>query len=171
MSLNKGLIKSLLVVVIIALFLSGCQKPDVVRDSKGVEPLTTVFVSCDRPYSLKQDCSFWEGASREITIGKWHLKIAGSADGRVVMVMPTIGDVIQAAATDGMLEGLGLWTQEHNFVTWQANFYYRMIKRELNKKGITVTKAIPLVTGRDVDGYILELDGDGYSMIKKMSDH
>ena len=80
------------------------------------------------------------------------MKISGSADGRVVLVMPTDttihafrGDTSQASAK-ATLEAV-----EH-----------------LESHGVTTERQIPVVTAGETLGNALELDQDGYSLLMRI---
>ena len=50
-----------------------------------------------------------------------------------------------------------------------ANTAYSAVKGVLDQSGIAVkrTQAVKGVFGLDILGYVIELDGDGYSVLKK----
>jgi hypothetical protein len=43
--------------------------------------------TCKSPYLLEQDCSMWNGAKRLIEINGYRLRIAGTNDGKAVLIM------------------------------------------------------------------------------------
>ena len=81
-----------------------------------------------------------------IKIKEKKIKVAGSDDGRIVVVMD------KAFAGD-----------ESIFACFE------LVREELRLKGISVLKVVKLVTRGKVRGCILELDGDGYSIVKNYS--
>ena len=77
------------------------------------------------------------------------MKIAGSNDGKVVLIMNMQERFIDDASALACLE---------------------LVRNELLAKGgITVLKAINVMWARKVRGFFLELDGDGYSFLRNYS--
>jgi len=110
------------------------------------DELSTISVTCNKPYKIGQDCSIWGGAKRTIKIKERKIRVAGSDDGMIILVMdkPFAGD-------------------ESVFTCFE------LIREELLSKGISVLKVVKMVTRGKVRGCILELDGDGYSILKNYS--
>ena len=137
------------------------RAPYVVDEAVGMETLSTLKVSCKKPYQLDQDCSLWNGATRKIEIEGIPARIAGSEDGKQILVMdgnPYLNAFKQSVSfTDKDYHSEGF------------NSGYDAIKHALTLKKIIILKVVPLVTFDRVDGYILELDKDGYSLLKEYS--
>ena len=131
----------------------ACQTPNYVPDAQGAKSISIASLSCSKPYELSQDCSTWDGASREIEIGDFRMKVAGSADGRVVLLMgpSPIGDSAR---------------QTHGDVT---NFAYEDVKRELAGAGIAIVKVEPVASLGQLMGYAVHADGDAYAVLKAHS--
>jgi hypothetical protein len=123
--------------VVAVLILAGCASPS---PSDLRSEIPGLWMTCNRPYQLTQDCSIWSGATREIEINGVQMKISGTADGRVVVVMPTDatthafrGDLDQASA--------------------KATFE---VVTRLESHGVTIERQIPVVTSGEAVGNALE---------------
>ncbi len=109
------------------------------------EIISAVTMTCDNPYPLGQDC-LKKRPNRTIRIGDQEMKIAGSSDGKVVLIMNMQELFIDDASALACLE---------------------LVRNELlTKGGITVQKAVNVMFDRKIRGFFLELDGDGYSFLK-----
>ncbi|MDJ0852556.1 MAG: hypothetical protein QNK04_29660 [Myxococcota bacterium] len=125
--------------------------PLVVDDAQGVEPVSGMSAGCSKPFELERDCSIWDGANREILIESTEIKVAGSEDGRhVLMMAPSL--------VGGSFKG-----QDH--LTNETNRRYHLVKGVLASRDIAVIRVIPMVQSGAVVGYFLELDGDGYEVL------
>lgn len=103
-------------------------------------------LTCNKPYKFEQDCSFWSGAKRFIKIKERKIKVAGSDDGKIILV------------------------EDKLFTNNESMFAcFELVREELQSKGISVVKVIKVMTMNRVWGCILELDGDGYSILKNYS--
>jgi hypothetical protein len=112
------------------------------------EIISAVTMTCDKPYQLGQDCSK-KRPNRIIRIGDQQMKIAGSDDGKVVLIMHM---------------------QERFIDDASALACFELVKNELLAKGgITVLKSVNVMWARKIRGFFLELDGDGYSFLKNYS--
>ncbi len=112
------------------------------------EIISAVTMTCDNPYQLGQDCSK-KRPNRTIRIGDQEMKIAGSNDGKVVLIMNM---------------------QERFIDDASALACFELVRNELLAKGgITVQKAVNVMWARKIRGFFLELDGDGYSFLKNYS--
>jgi hypothetical protein len=110
------------------------------------EELSGIAVTCNKPYKIGQDCSIWSGAKRTIKIKERNIKVAGSDDGKIVLVMDK------------------LFADEESMFSC-----FELVKEELLSNGIKIVRVIKLVTAGKVKGCILELDGDGYSILRNYS--
>ena len=133
--------------------LSGCMSTALVTDANGNESISTLWMTCSNPYVLTQNCSAWNGAAKEIEINGFEINIAGSENGKVVLVMDSdwlsnvLGDVFT------------LNSPTHSEAT---NTSFDVIKNVLKEKGIVLKKVIPVQSSGNIDGYIVELGSDGY---------
>lgn len=112
------------------------------------EIISAIKMTCDKPYQLGQDCSK-KRPNRIIRIVNQQMKIAGSFDGKVVLIMNM---------------------QERFNDDESALACLELVKNELHAKGgITVLKSVNVMWARKIRGFFLELDGDGYSFLKNYS--
>ncbi len=98
--------------------------------------LSMMQVSCSRPVKLEQDCSGFAGAKKRIKIDSIRTSIAGSKDGKVVLVM--YGDPTQ------MVE---------------------RIKKVADRNQIQIEQATRFGFNNKTEGYILYTNGDLYSLL------
>jgi hypothetical protein len=97
---------------------------------------------------LKQDCSKIIGATRHIIIDEIELRIAGSADGRVLFVMskPTLSPDTQALKRG-------------------AN----AVKNFLLSKGVVIIESKAIYGDNIIVGYHYTFNVDGYSYLKALT--
>lgn len=111
------------------------------------EIISAIKMTCDKPYKLGQDCSRSE-AKRTVWIEKQEMKIAGSDDGKIVFIMGHERYIDDASAL-ACLE---------------------LVRNELLAKGgITILKVVNVMRLGRIKGFVLELDGDGYSILRNYS--
>jgi hypothetical protein len=114
-----------------------------------VEPMDFEVVSCES-LSLTRKCSDRRGGARKKKkMGGLSLRLAGSEDGRILLVMPV--DIASAYAQGN--------------VTEESNDRFEAVTEELEPHGITATRATPLVTRGSIVGYRIEFDGDAWSAL------
>jgi hypothetical protein len=104
--------------------------------------------TCKNPYLLTQSCNLWSGAGRAVTVGGEKLKIAGSADGRIVLV-----------------RGARLIPRAP--VSSTGSVQYEAVKRALRTSGVGILRQRDMVSAGTTVGFFLELDGDGYSVLAR----
>lgn len=107
------------------------------------DSISYTSATCRRPYSLTQDCSNWTGPKRAIEIYGIKANISGSSDGKVAFFI---------------LDGSG-----------SSEVCLEKVTSEFEKNNIKILRTIKLTKWGAVKGYFLELDGDGYSILKKYS--
>jgi hypothetical protein len=112
----------------------------------GTATVSLASLTCKKPFVLERDCSFWLGPTRRIEVRGVALKVAGSADGRTIALKSTS--------------------------LWETRFPhegYAAVEAELRSHDIRIRKVTTIETFDEVNGYILELDGDGYSVLEDLS--
>ena len=139
--------------VALVVCVSGCASPRVARDARGIKPLGTLTMSCSRPYKLVRDCSNFSGAKKRVLLEGLPLSMAGSDDGRTVLLMST-GQI---------------WTLAHHKHDVRNNYGYETAKRILTSNGIAVTRVTPVVAFGQLHGYVLECDGDAYAVLDRFA--
>jgi len=148
--------------VVAIVMLAGCARlasTHIVYASNKEEILNTFRVSCNNPYRLTQDCSNVMGPRRTIRIADKRITIAGSDDGKTVLIMDAhpIRNAVLTAAT------LTLYNAQTN----ESNSSFMRVKSVLENSRVHILKVVPMYSTGSVDGYFLELDGDGYSVLKQ----
>jgi hypothetical protein len=122
-----------------------CRDAKVLPEAAAEPAIGGIGMTCGSPYKLERDCSNWSGPTRQVTLEARTLQIAGSKDGRVVVVM----------SPDTMS------SNSNHF----ANVRYVSVKQWLGEQGIKVTRVRAITTLGEILGYAMELDGDGYSLL------
>jgi len=106
---------------------------------------SAVTLSCKKPYKLDQDCSIWWGAKRTIKINEKEIKVAGSTDGKIILLMDN------KIATDNE----------------RLSSCFQLVKEKLLSNGVEILKVTKFIFARNKDyAYILALNNDGYSILK-----
>ncbi len=111
------------------------------------EIISALRVSCKKPYKLDQDCSIWTGAKRTIKINEKEIKVAGSADGKIILVMDN--KIIPNNES--------------------VSCCFQLVKEKLAVNGVEIIKVTKLVFDKRDYGYILNLNNDGYSFLKNLT--
>ena len=96
---------------------AGCARlasTHTVYASDKEEILSTFRVTCNNPYQLTQDCSNAMGARRTIRIADRKIKIAGSEDGKTILIMDA-HPIRNAALTGATLFMYNTQTNENNY--------------------------------------------------------
>jgi hypothetical protein len=138
----------MLIVAAVAPTLGGCFTTPTVASFKGrpVAAISAVSMSCTEPYALVQGCSSWSGASQRVQLTGVVAKVAGTADGKIVL-----------AQTDSS----GLPTQ------YQTEQVADAVQERAKAAGAKLLKIEALAIGSSVPGYILHFDKDVYSELNK----
>ena len=136
------------------LFLAACGTVTaIVPDAEGVDRISAVTMGCNKPHKLTQDCSGFSGATRLVELSGVQFKIAGSGDGRVVLLMGAkqISDAHKGKSTE------------------VANVAYEVTKKYLLDQGVKITLVEPVASGSLLAGYAITTDSDAYSLLKTLS--
>lgn len=110
-----------------------------------LQPVDGITATCSHPYKLTQSCNIFSGPSRSITVGGQKLKIAGSTDGKVILIRSS------------SLLDLN--------VTTSGSPQYEAVRQALNRANLHIIRQRDMVTSGSPIGFFLELDGDGYSAL------
>jgi hypothetical protein len=137
-------------ILISAVPLLGCVATPNIVSYKGqpVPAVSAVSMSCTSPYPLTQDCSAWSGATLRVKLKDRVVKIAGSADGKIVLVMS---------------DQKALPTQ------YESEQAADFVQDVASSTGAKLVKLEALAIGGSVPGYILTFDMDVYSPLKRNS--
>ena len=149
---RRGEIMKFLPTVFIAALASavvGCSRPAVrVLDAEGATSVSSLGMTCERPFGLTQDCSSWRGPTKKINVGGHAIKVAGNADGTVVV----------------------LFGQDNNRKERQtANLAYELLKRELVDRGYEIAKVTPIEFDGLMSGYAIETTEPNYHLWHEFS--
>lgn len=152
--------KSVLASCIIVL--SGCVNVPVSTEANGQAPTKFSSLSCSSPFAFKQDCSESEAlfGTRIIKIEKAEVVVTATADGKNLLMLDAHYVKHQLATPPFVF---------NSFVVSNAsNAGYASIKTTLEAQGVHIVKASPIVMfNSDIYGYVIELDAEGYSYLKK----
>lgn len=149
-----------LALVCLAAVLAGCAATPTVKDANDAETINTVGMTCESPYALKQDCSIWSGATRSVIIDGFEVKVGASEDGKVILVMDS------KLFANTFSDFFTLNSPTHSRA---SNNSFYAIKKTLDEAGIKINRVRPLRSFGNVDGYVLELASDGYTLLKTYS--
>ena len=114
---------------------------------------------CIRPDTFNQDCTEITGPNRVIHIGNHEATIAGSNDGKEIFItnLYALNDSTDSSKKEGL-------STSNNHVSLMG---YRTIKYELLSKEIRILREFKVFDNQRLSGFLLELNGDGYSVLKK----
>lgn len=137
----------------------GCATVNTVPEAAEDESVSFVNV-CGSPYKLTQDCSFISPtrATKKIQIDGFEVKIAGSEAGDVVFVADS--KIIGNRFKDSFKFKIN--SPSH---CEAANDSYNAVKKAFDKEGIEIKKVLPVKSFGNIDGYLLELNSDGYTVL------
>jgi hypothetical protein len=154
--------KTALILLSCAALLFGCAaKTKIAKEALGEDPINVYRITCSKPYKLTQDCSFWTGAARDIAINGLEIKICGNDGGDVVVVM-------DGNATANYFKEFFTLNHE-NYHSDGTNNSFEAVKKVLLKAGVEIYRVRVIYNPQGIDGYVLELSSDGYSLLKKYS--
>ena len=109
------------------------------------------LATCSSPYPLSQSCNLWSGAARPIQVGGRKLRIAGSADGRIILI-----------------KDAALVPKES--VTSRGSSAYQAVQQALGAARVRILKQRDLTApGGKMMGFFLETDGDAYHVLTQGS--
>ena len=157
------------VVAALVAMLAGCTVVKPVPESADQKQLKALAITCESPFPLTQDCSNSSGAEKLIVIDEVRVEIAGSAAGDILLVES--GNKVGEFVLDGvnaLFNPFFLVAPQDIAASQGANDAYSAVTGVLDQSGISITRthAVRGLFGLDVYGYVVELDGDGYSVLK-----
>jgi hypothetical protein len=142
--------------------ISGCVNVPVSTEAIGQSPTKFTSLSCSSPFLFTQDCSKSEAlfGTRIIKIEKAEVAITATEDGKNLLMLDAHYVKHQLATPPFVF---------NSFVVSNAsNAGYSSIKTALETHGVHIVKASPVVMfNSDIYGYVIELDTEGYSYLKK----
>lgn len=141
------------------LFLCACTTPPV---SDTDEYASSFFSGCG-DFELTQDCSNWNGATRKRSIDGFLVQVAASTDGHKILIMDA--HLIKNTISDTWRFHIG----EDKHSTY-VNESYHVIKVLLTIKNVSILQTTRIGQFGEIDGYLIELDSDGYSVLLANAD-
>jgi hypothetical protein len=138
-------------IILMVTFLSGCvsNPPLLVPDSEGKEYISAIGMTCSKPYVLENDCSGFSGPTKKLLISEVEIKMAGSEDGKVIVIFGG---------------------KSHGTQAETANIGYELVKKELYSNNIEITNTRPIVSANILFGYALETDKAAYALFDKYAE-
>jgi hypothetical protein len=133
--------------------LNGCATTDPVTETDEVR--SAMGTSC-KDFRLTRDCTDFRGARRKIVIDKFPIRVAGSDSGTFVMIM----DAKLAANMNPLTP---------NAHSKYVNESYLRIRKELASVGIAIIRTTCLRDLDQIEGYVVETDGDAYTHLMTFS--
>lgn len=152
--------KHVFAIVLFVIFM-GCATVEPVPEAIYNGDVSFVTI-CEFPCKLTQDCSFMAStkATRTVRIRGFDINIAASKAGNIIFV--TDANIVSNRYKDRLLFRFGYPTHAK-----AANDSYYVVKDVLEKAGIQIAKVTPVTSFGRIDGYLLEVYGDGYSVLRK----
>jgi hypothetical protein len=112
------------------------------------EAVSAWKLSCSYPVNLERDCSTLFGPKKEIELDGITVKLAGSADGRHVLVL----SLSNLAAATGRLDE-------------ESRQAFLAVQNALRVQGVGIVAITPIEVSGKRAGDLLELDRDGYGAL------
>lgn len=130
-------------------FISGCASTPTTSTYQGnsVTAINGADMTCSQPYALTQDCSIFTAATRRIGLNGKLMKVSGSQDGRIVLVM----------------------TESYSPTKQQVEVSADAVQAVATGVGAKLMRIEAMAIGNSVLGYIMHFDLDVYTAIKKSS--
>ncbi len=144
-----------------ASILCGCVSVEPVKESANNPSVSTTQVACGKPIGFTQDCDSFNGAKRKIEIDDQAIRIAGNEEGDVVLIMD--GDMWKNTLTQNPFVFSSYKSSR------AVNDAYYLVKSVLEDHKISITDTHTVAMWGDIDGYVIELDGNGYDVLKTFS--
>lgn len=144
------LLKILIPLAAVTLITSGCitVPATVLYNNSEIPAVGPTGNRCKQPYLLTQDCSIFSYATRIIEIEGKRARIAGSADGNILLVM---------------LE------EELRLDTFELNYLSHLIEDFLTSNGLSINEMKAMAGNGETAGYFFVFDGDAYSLLKTLT--
>jgi len=124
----------------------------------GVEKVSSITTTCNRPYELTQDCSNIFGAEKNIVIKDLKLSIFGNREGNVVGVMT------RSIWFSGFKKVSSIGLFNDNKMLHEA---IGEVGNVLEQNSLNIKNKVLMKSFGTIDGFFLELDGDGYSVLTR----
>ena len=138
--------RALILAVCVALH--GCATTAPVAETDEVR--SAMGSSC-KDFRFTRDCTDSRGARRTIVIDDFPIRVAGSDSGTFVLIM-------DAKLAVNMIKVAAPSAHSNN-----VNESYLRIKKELASVGIAVIRTICLRDLDQIEGYVVETDGNAYA--------
>lgn len=126
------------------------NSPVLVPDAAGRPIVGATSVNCKKPVELPRDCSSISGPKRLIEVSGVRMRIAGSADGRTILLAGPNPNSDSLAGAHAQI----------------TNSAYEVVKRELVRRGIRMTRVDPIASMGSLFGYLVYYDGDAYTALE-----
>jgi len=65
-----------LFILVLLVIQTSCTAIEPVSDAGKNDIINTLSMSCNKPYLLEEDCSFWSGAARKIVIDGFEVSVS-----------------------------------------------------------------------------------------------
>ena len=165
------------------LLVAGCGRYQRVMDGTREDSLNLAKLTCTQPYELTRDCSPAGRPSRKLVIDDFEIRVAGSGKGDVILVRDeslsrgapldkpyAFSTGLRTASSDGYESVRGTenpFDSPHEGERPQNSFH--AVRGVMTTAGIQVNRVVPVRLYGDLQGYVLEVSGDGYSALTKMT--
>lgn len=116
---------------------------EIIRIPEDADSISHMAVTCNKPHEFTQDCSIWSRATREVELGGTTLEAAATEDGTAIII-----------------EAPGIMKDTHGLSRGMTDFLAMMEKADIDIRTVRPITALNIQ-----HGYLIELDGDGYSVL------
>lgn len=107
-------------------------------------------------YDFTRDCSYMYGADRDVTVRDLEMRISGSTSGHFIMIMHPTRDP------------MAVFSRKSRSV--HVNESYEVVKDLLVENELEVLQTVLIGKTDIIKGYMIEVDGDGYSVLLDAAD-
>lgn len=152
--MNMRIVACAMIVSLVA----GCATVNTVSSSSDQYAIPTSSMIPKPPYPLVQDYGMLSGAKRTLNIDGTDVKVAGTEDGKTVLIMDA-HPIINALVEPPFM----LNNPTHSEA---VNEGCLAVQKVLSDNHVEILLTRPIMEVGNIDGYVLELADDGYSLLK-----
>lgn len=138
------------------------EKEKIGGDEVFGKPISPAWMTCNKPYKLKQDCSFWKVSNRKVLIDGNTVTVSASEAGDIVFVV--VRPNLWTGRSEKSYNLFDLITKDR-----LIHSSYYPVKKMFNNAGINIKEVRLIKEVAGVSGYAMVLDNDGYSLLKELT--
>ncbi|MDG2049015.1 MAG: PDZ domain-containing protein [Myxococcota bacterium] len=122
-----------------------------VESAAGHAPMPIEDVNCSTPFELTLACSKAKGPRKKISMDGLGMRVGSSANGRILFMMPE--DFEQLVDLD--------------LATIATNDRFNVLIETLENESLQAVRVIPLNYESQIIGYLIEFDGNAWSIVRR----